>query len=103
MIRDLAAGLGVAPEYLAGVLGSIGAEVAAALLTMKANDGRLSPHHRSPVYLVLHTVFAVVAAGPLALLLRTGSLPAALYVGATAPLIFDKLGRGIRPDGVERG
>jgi len=39
----------------------------------------------------------------LALLLRTGSLPAALYVGATAPLIFDKLGRGIRPDGVDGG
>lgn len=78
-------------------------EIAAVLLTMKTNDGRPAAHHRNPVYIGLHVLFALIAAGPLALILNTGSLSAARYVGATAPLIFDKVARGVHPAAPEHG
>lgn len=84
--------------YLVAVLGSIGVELAAALAHMKAREGTLPPPYRQPNYIALHLLFALVAAGPLPLILKTGSLASAFYVGASAPVIYDKVSRGVHPD-----
>lgn len=86
----------VLPTYFLGVFGAITIEFAAVLRDVAENSGRSPPLYRKWSYVTLRLLFAFVAAGPLAVIFTSGESPwSAFYVGATAPLVFDRVASGI--------
>jgi hypothetical protein len=77
---------------------SIGIEVGAALKAITSAEGTLPPLYKSPAYIVVRLLFACVAGG-LGIVLATTPLTA-LYVGASAPIVLDRLAKGLdKPEG----
>jgi len=87
-------GVDVPNIYWFGVLGSAAVELAAALQAAGANDGALPAKYHKPLFLVLRALFALVA-GTVPIALSAQNLWSALYLGASAPLIFDRAARGL--------
>ena len=83
--------------YVSGVLGSLGVELAACLAATVKGGGKWPPIYKRPFYLVVRTVFALTAAGLLPVYLAASSGLSALYLGASAPLVWDRLARGLQP------
>lgn len=87
--------------YAIGVLGSIGVEVAAALKLTAEHGGACPPIYKRPFYVVMRCTFALIAAGPLPVLMDAASWLAAFYLGISAPVVFDRLARGLQPNSAE--
>lgn len=97
MIGDIAAALGVPLPYLCSVIGSLGVELSVAVFAAGAANGEFHPRYKRIPYIVFRLVFAIFFAGPLPLILGATTSAAAFYMGASAPLIYDKLARGLDP------
>ncbi|MER9890029.1 hypothetical protein NKJ48_31080 [Mesorhizobium sp. M0114] len=82
--------------YCFGVLGSIGVELAAALTAASANDGLIPPKYKKPMFVGLRLVFAFIA-GSVPYALDAQNAWSAIYLGASAPLVFDRAARGLDP------
>ena len=52
----------------------------------------------APFYLFVRLLFALIAAGSLPVMMDAASLWSAFYLGISAPLVFDRLARGLQPD-----
>jgi hypothetical protein len=90
--------LGVYETYGVGVLGSVAIEIAAALKLAVKMDGICPPIYKRPFFVGLRIIFALLAAGPLSVMMDAPSYWAAFYYGVTAPVLFDRLARGLQPD-----
>jgi hypothetical protein len=90
--------LGIYEAYGAGVLGSVAIEIAAALKLSVKTDGSCPAIYKKPFFVLLRVGFAVLAAGPLPVMMDAPSYWAAFYYGVTAPVLFDRLARGLQID-----
>ncbi len=85
-------------HYLIGVLGTIAVELAAMAKATASLGGRVPSKYRSPFYLLTQALLALGGGGVPAVVIDTESKLAAFYLGASAPLILDKLARGVSLD-----
>jgi hypothetical protein len=97
-----AATLGLSPvagTYAVAVTSSIAVELSALVKETSSNGGNLPERYKKRAYPIFRTLFAFIVAGPLAVLivdeLSKSAFLAALYVGGSAPLIFDRIASGI--------
>jgi hypothetical protein len=86
-------------SFFVGALGSITLEIAAALKLSAEMGGVCPPIYKQPFYLSVRLIFALTAAGLLPVMMSAQSIWSAFYLGVTAPLVFDRLARGLQPDG----
>lgn len=90
------------PDSLAafgmGALGSLAIELATAVKLTTENHGTCPPIYKKPFYCVIRVVFALICAGPLAVLMDAASYWSAFYLGISAPLVYDRLARGLQPE-----
>jgi hypothetical protein len=84
--------------YAIGVVGSITTEIAAAVRLSAALGGACPPLYKKPFYISARLLFALTAAGLLPVMMSAQSIWAAFYLGVTAPIVFDRLARGLQPD-----
>ena len=84
--------------YGIGVLGSLAVEVAAAVKLTTEHGGVCPPIYKRPFYLFVRLLFALIGAGSLPVMMDASSLWSAFYLGISAPLVFDRLARGLQPD-----
>ena len=84
--------------YLIGVLGSLAIELAAALKLSTSMGGTCPPIYKQPFYILARLSFAFIAAGTLPVMMQAQSHWSAFYLGATAPIVFDRLAKGLQPD-----
>jgi hypothetical protein len=84
--------------YLLGVLGSVISEVTALLRAISANNRRIPTGYYTRAYIVVRTLFAFVVAGSFAALLAQNPWTA-VYIGITAPLLYDRVAAGIQDKG----
>ncbi len=82
--------------YFWGVLGNIAVEMAAALPLAAKDHGRFPSKYRNGVFLAVRGMFALIA-GVVPVALDAQNMWAALWLGASAPLIFDRAARGLEP------
>ncbi|MFI4988175.1 MAG: hypothetical protein ACHQF3_12110 [Alphaproteobacteria bacterium] len=103
-MNELSAFLGV-PHivvlYGAAAFGSIAIEVAAFVREITVTRGALPAQYRTRSYYVAKILFALVAAGPLAVIFDAQTLSIAFYMGVSAPLIYDRLAAGIKHSDID--
>jgi hypothetical protein len=87
--------------YVVGVFASFALEIAALLRATAANSGQIPEMYRSRSLILVRTVFALAAAGPMAAIISNGSALIAFFVGASSPLFFDRIAAGVLHVGVE--
>jgi hypothetical protein len=90
------AGLSVSDLYLWGVVGSLAVEVGAAVKNAADSDGVFPPKYTRWQFLTIRCVFAFFA-GTVPLMLDATNTLTAFYLGASAPLVFDRAARGLEP------
>lgn len=81
--------------YIWGVAGSVGVELVAAAKAAADEHGAVPQVYKSLFYVGARISVALVAAGPLAVAFQAANPYSALYIGASAPIIFDRLQRGL--------
>jgi len=79
-------------------LGSLALELATAVKLTTENHGTCPQIYKKPFYCVIRVGFALVCAGPLAVLFDAASSWSAFYLGISAPLVYDRLARGLQPE-----
>jgi hypothetical protein len=84
--------------YGIGVLGSLAIEVAAAVKLSSEQGGHCPPIYKKPFYVLARLGFAFIGAGSLPVMMDAASLWSAFYLGISAPVVFDRLARGLQPD-----
>jgi hypothetical protein len=98
-MSDFWSGIGLTPKnipfYVIAVLSSLGVELLALIREISANNGHLPVRYKGWAFPVGRILFALIAAGPLAIVLDAQSKVAAFYIGISAPLIFDRLAAGV--------
>jgi TRAP-type C4-dicarboxylate transport system permease small subunit len=82
--------------YWAGFLGSAVVEAYSFVKAVEAHDGRLPDRYRRLWYAITRILFPFLS-GTIPWGLGATSFTIAFYMGASAPLIFDRLARGIIP------
>jgi hypothetical protein len=80
--------------YIAGLFGSAAVEFWAMLKAISEADGHLPARYKRCAYVFSRAVFSTVFAAPLPILLSSETFISAFYIGASAPLFFDKLATG---------
>ena len=80
---------GVPAHYWWGVLGSASVEILAAVRASAGNGGGCPPPYNSVFYICARTLLALCA-GALPVALDSANVITAIYLGAGAPLVFDK-------------
>lgn len=89
--------------YFAGLFGNAAVEFTSMTKATLAHNGNCPELYRKPFYVAARATFAVVFAAPLPILLGAASILSAFYIGASAPVIFDKLASGILPESKNGG
>jgi len=84
--------------YFSGLFGSAAVEFTSMIKSTLVIDGDCPPLYKKPFYILARAGFALFIAAPLPTLLGATSILTAIYIGASAPLIFDRLASGILPD-----
>jgi hypothetical protein len=82
--------------YWLGVLGSISVEIGAAAKSCADLNGACPDRYKKPFYLLIRGMLALVG-GSLPVVPDATNALASFYLGASAPLVLDRLGRGIHP------
>ena len=80
---------GIPPHYWWGVLGSASVEILAAVRASASNGGGCPPPYNSFFYICVRTLLALCA-GALPVALDSANIITAIYLGAGAPLVFDR-------------
>jgi hypothetical protein len=88
--------LGDVSPFWVGVIGSLAVETAGAVKDCAALDGLCPDRYKRPAYLLFRGLLAL-AAGTLPVFLEAPKPLTAFYLGASAPLLLDRLARGIKP------
>jgi hypothetical protein len=88
--------VGAVPSYWIGVLGSLMVELFAAAKACGEIDGAVPPRYKRPFYIATRILMALFA-GVLAVVFEAPSAFAAFYLGASAPLVMDRLAQGVVP------
>ena len=81
-----------------GSLGSLAIELATAVKLTTDAHGSCPPIYKKPFYIFMRVGFALICAGPLAALMDAASYWSAFYLGISAPLVYDRLARGLQPE-----
>ena len=81
--------------YIWGAIGSLGVEVVAAAKACADLGGEIPPPYKKWFYIVTRVALIFAAAGPLAVAFQAANEWSAVYMGAGAPIIFDRLQRGL--------
>ena len=99
----LASAQALAPlnAYAAGVFGSVAVEIVAVAHASAKAGGRCPALYTKPFYIFVRVLVALIAAGGLAVYLHAANEIAAIYLGASAPLVFDRMQRGLQPNHTE--
>jgi hypothetical protein len=84
--------------YFIGAIGSLTLEIAVALRLSAESGGSCPAIYKRPFYVLVRIIFAFTAAGILPVMMAAQSQWSAFYLGVTAPLVFDRLARGLQPD-----
>lgn len=87
--------IGEVGPYWIGVIGSLAAEVASAFKACSDIDGRCPDRYKRPAYLIFRALLALFS-GALPVVLDAQNSLTAFYLGASAPLILDRLARGVK-------
>lgn len=85
-----------------GVLGSIAVEVGAAAKSCADLNGACPARYKRPFYLLIRGLLALVG-GSLPVVLDAANALTSFYLGASAPLVLDRLERGIHPGDADQG
>lgn len=88
--------LGEIHPFAAGVFGSLAIEVVAGVRACTDLDGKCPPRYKRAAYLIFRSLLALCG-GALPVFLDANTALNALYLGASAPLFLDRLGKGIAP------
>lgn len=88
---------GEVPLFFVGFFGSLAVEVVAGLRECSELDGSCPPRYKKAAFLILRTMLAIVG-GILPLALDAQNVQTALFIGASAPVLLDKLQRGATTD-----
>lgn len=83
--------------YWIGVLGSLSVEIATATNDCGKAHGVLPPRYKSFPYLVVRTLLAFMGGGMLPVVLEAANGMTSFWLGASAPIVLDKLERGVHP------
>jgi hypothetical protein len=86
----------LSPFYI-GMLGSISVEIYSALNDCVAINGMCPERYKRFPYIVFRVLMAGIG-GTLATLLDAPSSLTAFYIGASAPLLLDRMAHGVKPD-----
>jgi hypothetical protein len=87
---------GISKIYLWGVFGSFAIEIATIYQSVRQNDGVLQAPFTRPAYIVFRILLALIA-GVIPEIANVTTALAAVYMGASAPLYFDRISRGLPP------
>lgn len=87
--------------FWVGALGSISVEIAAAAKSCADLEGQCPERYKRVFYLFTRLIMAAVAGAVASVLDATNTLTA-FYMGASAPLILDRLGRGLDVNGAQQ-
>ena len=87
---------GLISLFWVGFLGSLSVEVGTCYRAMANSEGDLPKRYRKPVYLVVRT-FLAFSGGAIAVALDAKNPLTAFYLGASAPIVLDKLAQGALP------
>ncbi|WP_425665711.1 hypothetical protein [Sinorhizobium fredii] len=79
-----------------GAFGSAAVEVGAAAKACADLDGSCPERYKKPFYLFTRVAMALIA-GAIPTVLEAANALTAFYMGASAPLILDRLQRGLEP------
>jgi hypothetical protein len=82
--------------FWVGVLGSVVVEIGACARAAANAEGDLPARYRKPVYLFVRGLLAL-SGGTLAVVFDSPTALAAFYLGASAPIVLDKLAQGALP------
>ncbi|MGF9562455.1 hypothetical protein [Neorhizobium sp. JUb45] len=88
--------VGEVGPYWLGVMGSFCVEISAVAVATGKAEGKIPRRYRSVPYLLLRTAMAF-AAGTLPVMLEAVNAYNAFVLGASAPLVFDRMERGNDP------
>jgi hypothetical protein len=80
--------------YFVGFFANTAVEITAALRQSLALNGACPPLYKKPFYIVMRVAFAIFVAGPLPVLMGPSTVVSALYIGASAPVVVDRLASG---------
>lgn len=83
--------------YVWGVLGSVAVEAAAALASCVQEGFALPARYRHLAYPIIRLIVALCA-GMMPIVLDAQSIYAAFYLGASAPLLLDRLAKGVESE-----
>ena len=87
---------GEVTHFWVGVMGSLSIEVTTCWRAMANADGDLPVRYKKPVYLIVRGLLAL-GGGTLAVVFDAPTALAAFYLGASAPIVLDKLAQGAIP------
>lgn len=82
--------------FWAGVIGSAVVEIGNCFRAMANADGDLPNRYKKVPYLIVRTLLAL-SGGTLAVVFDAQSPLVAFYLGASAPIVLDKLAQGAMP------
>lgn len=82
--------------YWIGVIGSLAVEAGAAFKGCADLDGHCPDRYKRLPYLLTRALFALFA-GAVPVVMDAPNMLTAFYLGASAPLVIDRLSRGIKP------
>ncbi len=80
--------------YWAGFFGHWAVEVYAALRYAILHNGKCPPLYKKPFYVMIRVFFSLCVAAPLPHFLGADTLLSAVYIGASAPLIIERMASG---------
>ena len=88
--------VGELSSYWIGVVGSITVELGAAFRECSELNGRCPERYKQPAYILFRTLLAF-ASGTIPAVADAPNALTSFYLGASAPLFLDRLGRGVKP------
>ncbi|WP_129222282.1 hypothetical protein [Lichenibacterium ramalinae] len=88
--------IGEVGPYWIGVIGSLAVEAGAAFKACSEIDGHCPERYKRIPYLLFRAILALVS-GTLPVVMDAQNSLTAFYLGASAPLILDRLAKGVKP------
>lgn len=88
--------VGAVGPYWIGVIGSLAVEIGAAFKACSELDGHCPEKYKRFAYILFRVLLALIS-GTLPVVMDAQNALTAFYLGASAPLILDRLAKGVKP------
>ena len=88
--------IGEIGPYWIGVIGSLAVEIGAAFKACSELDGHCPERYKRFAYILFRVLLALIS-GTLPVVMDAQNALTAFYLGASAPLILDRLAKGVKP------